>query len=242
MMERQREGREHERERTRDDREKDLSATQAQTLRDVQRFRIVGTRDLEAFRYQGRDGRMDADIRALLRAGLVYKHTAVNYRSRRPEKIEVLTETPKLQKPREVFHDAAIYPAYQRAAAKIERDGGRILSVRTDHQLKAEKARLTNRATPGRSPNSQNTDRRKQEIAEELHLNVIHGRTYVPDLQIQYIDRDGQDRYQNLEVVTDSYRSRDIGPKAAAGFGMTRAGGSTPRAKGPINDGISPWD
>lgn len=241
-MERQRESREREREERRDERERDLSPTQIQTFREVQRFRIIATRDLEAFRYHGRGGLLEADIRALIRAGLLYKHTAVNYHSRKPEKIEVLTEKPQLQKPREVFHDAAIYPAYQRAAAKIEREGGRILSVRTDHQLKAEKARLTNRATPGRNPNGPNTDRRKHEIAEELHLKVINGRTYLPDLQIQYVDRDGKDRYQNLEVVTDSYRDRDTGPKAAAGFSMTRAGHCTPRGKGPIKDGVSPWD
>jgi hypothetical protein len=241
-MERQRECRDREREQRRDERERDLSPTQAQTLREVQRFRIIATRDLVAFRYRGREGMMDSDVRALLRAGLIYRHTAVNYRSRAPEKIEVLTEKPKLQKPREVFHDAAIYPAYQRAADKIERQGGRILSVRTDHQLKAEKARLTNRATPGRGPNGPNPDRRKQEIAEELHLKVINGRTYLPDLQILYLDREGKDRHLNLEVITDSYRSRDTKPKAAAGFIMTRARHSTPRAKGPIKDGISPWD
>jgi hypothetical protein len=241
-MERQREGRDREREQRRDERERDLSPTQAQTLREVQRFRIIATRDLEAFRYRGREGMMDSDVRALLRAGLIYRHRAVNYRSQKPEKIEVLTEKPQLQKPREVFHDAAIYPAYQRAAAKIEREGGRILSIRTDHQLKAEKARLTNRATPGQRPNGPITDRRKEEIAAELHLKVINGRTYLPDLQILYVDREGKDRHLNLEVITDSYRGRDTRPKAAAGFSMTSAGHSTPRAKGPIKDGMSPWD
>ena len=116
------------------------------------------------------------------------------------------------------------------------------MSIRTDHQLKAEKARLTNRATPGRGPNGPNPDRRKQEIAEELHLKVINGRTYLPGLQILYVDREGKDRHLNLEVITDSYRGRDTRPKAAAGFSMTSAGHSTPRAKGPIKDGMSPWD
>ena len=78
-----------------------LSSRQAETLREVQRFRIVGVNALAQSRYPGRAGELRGRLDRLVRRKLV---SAI--RRRLPgqrQKLEVLTLTPKLQKPREVL-------------------------------------------------------------------------------------------------------------------------------------------
>lgn len=220
-----------------------LSTRETETLREVQRFRIVGVSALAQSRYPGRSSEMRGDLDRLVRHKLVYRHTVVDFRGN-GQKLEVLTLTPKLQKPREVYHDAAIYEAYQKAASKLTAEGATVQNVRTDHEMKGQKARLQNKGTEKRGPNGQLDAREKEALAAAMHLKVVNGKIPIPDLQVHYRDRDGQERVLNLEVTTDTYRGRDTGPKAAAGFSMSKASGSSSasgRAGAVIRDDHHLW-
>ena len=191
-------------------------------LADVRKFRLIEPRHISP--------ELRPELDRMLRQKTLYKHVVLDYKGR-GRKLEVLTmpakdgSMPRLQKPREIYHDAAIYPAYRKAAAEIERGGGHIETVLNDFELKSRKARANNAAAPGRAANGPVDNREKEAIAAKLNLTVVNGRIYLPDLQIHYRDSENQHRVLNLEITTDSYRGRDIAPKAAAGFAMSRADG-----------------
>lgn len=191
-------------------------------LADVRKFRLIEPRHISP--------ELRPELDRMLRQKTLYKHIVLDYKGR-GRKLEILTtptkdgSMPRLQKPREIYHDAAIYPAYRKAAAEIERGGGHIETVLNDFELKSIKARANNAAAPGRAANGPVDNREKEAIAAKLNLTVVNGRIYLPDLQIHYRDCENQQRVLNLEVTTDSYRGRDIAPKAAAGFAISRADG-----------------
>jgi hypothetical protein len=239
-----------------------LTQRQLETLREIGRFRLINQADLARFRYAGRSPEMAADLARLLdREHLIERRIVVDLKRDRRMAVLVLTAKGKawlegdrprqaiyngqkffdgFVRAREVYHDAAIYPAYRAAAQKLLAEGGVIQRVVLDHELKGIKARLTNRREPGRAENPPLSGAQKREIAEKLHLRVVDGKIHIPDLQIHYLDADGEEKFLNLEVTTDSYRGRDVSPKRASGFSMYASGSN--HAGAPIWDDHHLWD
>ena len=138
-------------------------------LTDVGRFRVIAAEDLANLAYPGDRSRMESDLRNLVRQGLLQTRgtSALKKESQR-----VLTLTRQgqrflrrhdlvpedqtiysgLVKPKETDHDASLYRLYQKAASAIERDGGKVLRVQLDCELKEKLMLRSNRLR--RSPSS----------------------------------------------------------------------------------------
>jgi len=118
-------------------------------------------------------------------------------------------------KPREAHHDADLYRLYQKASARIEKQGGRNLRVVLDYELK--KRLFHDLAKLGKDRNSADG---KHAIAERHGLQVVRGKIPVPDVRIEYETPDGERARVDLELATGHYRGRNLSEKVRAGFSI----------------------
>jgi hypothetical protein len=135
-----------------------------------------------------------------------------------------------LQKPREMTHDSQVYRAYLEAAERLRGDGASIRRVVLDNELKREYQQFLQERNRGRSDSDGRPDRTPEEIhrwAMENHLPEHDGRVQFPNARIEYEDRDGRLRTEDLEVETLHYRGGHAAAKAASGF--TRSSARTMR-------------
>ena len=147
-----------------------------------------------------------------------------------------------LVKPREVPHDAAIYRAYQAAAARLQDGGARIHRVVLDYELKREYQRFLQANNRGNRHASGRPDRSPDEIAAwaAAHkLPVEDGHVQFPDVRIEY-EQDGRREREDVEVATAQYNARQMGAKGRSGFTIHRSG--TSRLGGNSRNGASPFD
>jgi hypothetical protein len=199
---------------------------------EVGKFRVVSQEDLIEFFYAGDQGRFRPDMENLIAQGLVQAKT-IPHEEKGSRTLFTLTrpghgflsETRAVRndqafyrgftKPREAHHDADLYRLYQRAAAEIERAGGRNLRVVLDYEMK--KRVYHDMARLGEDRNS---PWRKREVAERHELQVVGGKIPVPDIRIEYENRDGEKTRVDLELATGHYRGRSLAEKARAGFAI----------------------
>jgi len=135
-----------------------------------------------------------------------------------------------LRKPRELTHDSQVYRAYLRAAERLREEGATIRRVVLDNELKREYQQCLQERNRGRSDSDGRPDRTPEEIhrwAIEHNLPEQDGHVQFPDARIEYEDRDGRLRTEDLEVETLHYRGGHAAAKASSGF--TRSSGSTMR-------------
>ena len=207
-----------------------ISPAERAMLWDVGRFRVVAAEDLERARYAGHPSLMQQDLKHLAAEGyLVRRRVPVDGRGRTME-VLALTRAGRgllrrdtgdqtlydgFVKPREVVHDAALYRMFQKEAARIERDGGKVRRVVLDYELKKRAYRPL--AQAHNLPPLEYAER-QQEIAQENGLPVVDGHIVLPDLRVEYETRDGEERHVDLELATRNYRAAHIQSKAAAGF------------------------
>jgi hypothetical protein len=212
-----------------------ISPAELETMHDIGRFRTVAVPDLAAQRYQGDVNRMNENLRSLADQGLVQRRTLWTGAQRRKLAVVVLTKEGKrvleregalrpgqqsyagFVKPAEVAHDAAIYRMYQAEAARIEERGGQVRRVVLDYELKQKVYAPLAKA---RALPPLDYARRQAEVAKENALPVIHGKIPLPDLRIEYQERDGQMTRVDLELATHHYHGSHLQTKAAAGFKM----------------------
>lgn len=220
-----------------------LSDSERHTLEEVGKFRLIAVRDLEQHGYQGNRKQIETDIRRLCRQGLLRDQTLPVSR-RKTIRILTLTKSAHhllkharffpegqavyhgLRRLREAKHDADLYCAYQREAARLERAGGRPLRVRLDYEL--EKNLNRDLASLGRDAQNQ---QRKQEIAQKHRLQLVDGRIRIPDLRIEYGSPDGELHHVDLELATRDYGPRALAVKVAAGFSLYSRAEDAPRLR-----------
>jgi hypothetical protein len=151
---------------------------------------VVAVEDLAKFAYSGDRSRMESDLRGLLHQGLVERReTSVLKKESR----QVLTLTKQgerlvrrqrfvpedqaiysgLVKPKEAGHDADLYRLYHKVADRIEHQGGKILRVQLDYELKEELYRKAGRA---QAQEKDEAFHLKQAFAQQLHLPVVDGK------------------------------------------------------------------
>ena len=126
-----------------------------------------------------------------------------------------------LRKPRELTHDTKVYRAYQRAEERLRGQGGRIRRVVLDYELKRDYQRFLQERNRGKKDCDGRPDRGPEEIARwarEHELPYDNGHVHFPDARIEYEDRDGWPRREDIEVVTPHYRGAHAGAAAASGF------------------------
>ena len=218
------------------DRERDyrLRESEIATLIEIGKFRTVRPEDLVEYQYNGDRDNAKTDLRNLTAEGLIEKRTM---HGRKPGQLLTLTRNGKkfieqstrdgsrkqqtfhqgFVKPREARHDAALYRLYQKAAEGIERDGGKNLRVVLDYELKKDLYR--DLATLKNVPPHDREDRR-QEIAQSHGLKVVNGKIPLPDVRIEYENRDDEQTRLDLELATRDYRSSQLAEKAQAGFSI----------------------
>ncbi len=210
-----------------------LRDSEIHTLSEVGKFRVVATKDLAQFAYNGDGSRMENDIENLARQGLVQESSVATIQYN-PAPVVTLTKeghkllargkvVPSLQatyhdlkKPKEAIHDADLYRLYHKAADEIEADGGKVLRVKLDYEMKHE---LYSRHARASKESSRNAEEIQEEVARNYDLRVVDGKIPIPDLRIEYVnENDNEIQRRDLELATEHYHSRAFTEKARAGF------------------------
>jgi hypothetical protein len=193
----------------------------------------VAQNDLAEFAYNGDRNRVERDIENLERQGLAEVKTILDVELNAIKVVTLTKEGNKflrqggilepgqrtyhgLKKPKEAAHDADLYRLYHKVSDEIESQGGRVVAVRLDYELKDEPYSRIARASKSRRESQQAI---REEMAERFHLKVVDGKIPIPDLRIEYVnENDSQLQRRDLELATDHYRPRGLSEKARAGF------------------------
>jgi hypothetical protein len=209
-----------------------LRLSEIQTLTEVGRFRVVPVDDLAKHGYGGARSRLDSDLRNLTYQRLVARRDTSVLR-KASHQVLTLTKEGKLLirhhgfvnddqaiysgfvKPKEADHDATLYRLYHKAAAGIEREGGKVLRVRLDYELKEELYRKLGHA---KAQGEGQTQRNKEAFAHQLQIPVVHGKVSFPDLRIEYASQEMEISHVDLELATAHYHAGHLAEKARAGF------------------------
>jgi hypothetical protein len=211
----------------------ELRDSEIHLLSEVGKFRVVAQNDLAEFAYNGDRNRAERDIENLQRQGLAEVKTIPDVEYNTMKVVTLTKEGNKLlrrggilepgqrtyhglKKPNEAAHDADLYRLYHKVSDEIESQGGRVVGVRLDYELKDELYSRIARASKSR----QQTQRAvREEMAKGFHLKVVDGKIPIPDLRIEYVnENDCQLQRRDLELATDHYRPRGLSEKARAGF------------------------
>jgi len=126
-----------------------------------------------------------------------------------------------IRKPRELTHDTRVYRAYERAEERLRGQGGRVQRVVLDYELKRDYQQFLHERNRGKKDCDGRPDREPEEIARwarEHELPYDDGHVRFPDARIEYEDRDGRSRHEDIEVVTGHYRGAHAGSAAKSGF------------------------
>jgi hypothetical protein len=210
-----------------------LRDSEIHTLSEVGKFRIVATKDLAEFAYNGDGSRMENDVENLARQGLVRESSVATIQYNPGPVVTLTKEGHKLlsrgkvvpsgqatyhdlKKPKEAIHDADLYRLYHKAADEIEADGGKVLRVMLDYEMKHE---LYSRHARASKDSRRNAEEVQEEVARNYDLRVVDGKIPIPDLRIEYVnENDNEIQRRDLELATEHYHSRAFSEKARAGF------------------------
>jgi DNA-binding MarR family transcriptional regulator len=232
------------------DRVYEINGAESRMLATIGAFRIVSERDLQRCN-ESSDAR---SVRHLERAGLIRTSPlstddrAITLTSRGRELLETnrddrdrrayesrQTFYAGLRKPRERTHDAAVYRAFERAEERLRDQGARIERVVLDYELKRDYQRFLQERNRGRTDSDGRSDRTSEEIARwarQQGLPYYDEQVHFPDARIEYRDRDGLSRYEDLEVTTAHYRGAHAAAAARSGFTRYRAVGGVVGGRG----------
>ncbi len=230
-------GRDREQVRERD-RVYEIDGAESRTLATIGAFRVVAESDLHDLREDAQRSRrslthleteglirrspLSSDDRAVV---LTERGRDLLEASRyeRPERSDESRQIfyAGLRKPRELTHDTKVYRAYQRADQRLREQGGRVRRVVLDYELKREYQLFLQERNRGKKDCDGRPDREPEEIArwaQEHELPYDDGHVQFPDARIEYEDRDGWRRHEDIEVVTPHYRGAHAGAAAKSGF------------------------
>jgi hypothetical protein len=229
------------------DRVYEIDGAESRTLATVGAFRVIARSDLNDSRDEQHGSR--ETLKHLEREGLIQtvplnpNDRAVTLTTRGRDLLEANRHTrddrshePRqafysgVKKPRELTHDTSVYRAYQRAEERIREQGGQVRRVALDYELKRDYQRFLQGRNRGREDSDGRPDREPEEIARwarEHQLPYYDGHVHFPDARIEYEDRDGRSRHQDLEVVTGHYRGAHAAASARSGFTQYRSLGYT---------------
>lgn len=227
----------------------EITESQLSTMADIGTFRAVNRKDLTNVRYGGDEKQALREINNLLRQKLVRRSIS------QPEKTIALALTRKghrvlvarnkrnttneqvyyegFVKPREAAHDTAIYRLFQKEAEEIAKSGGHVTRVVLDFEIKKSLNRQIARLSS--LPENERAER-KAEIAKEHGLAVVKGKIQIPDLRLEYEDRENNPARADLELATGHYRRGSLAAKSAAGFKIYASSGDAARLRPAMGD------
>jgi hypothetical protein len=226
--------------------EYELRGSEVRTLAAAGTFRVVPATDL---REQYRDpGTQERDLTHLRQQGLIRTMPYVVGRTRTTlvtltdRGREVLEESRRahdkepgqafytgISKPRELAHDTRLYRAYQQAAERLAERGARVRRIVLEEELKRDYQRFLQASNRSRRDATGRPDRAAEEIerwARERHLPYVDGHVELPDVRLEYEERDGRRGVEDVEVTTPHYRGAHAAAKARAGFTCYHAVGA----------------
>ena len=216
-----------------------LRGSEARILATVGTFRTIRASELQPAN-SSREA-WTGDLRALAQQGLLQLRTIeIN---KEPEAVAVLTMAGKelleahrspadgpsqefhagLVKPREIAHDSQLHRLFLAEAARIEGEGGRVIRVALDYELKRDYQAFLNR--PERDPDADREAELKAYSASS-GLPIVDGHLELPDLRIEYETTDEVLHYRDVELATEHYSRGQMAGKSAAGFAIYRAAGA----------------
>ena len=207
-------------------------------IADVGLYRAVSYTDLSAQHFDGHPYTTRRMVTQMTRAGLIEEHEATGPHG---NTFKVLTATQRgrdaahraavdaghaaeqrtwtgLVKPAELSHDTAVYRAALDERARLEAEGGRVVRVRLDAELKSIVATATEKARAEGGDRA--ADAAKRAAATELGLPVQDDRVLYPDAQLDIEDRDGRSGRVHVEIASDHYHAAAIAAKVGAGFAL----------------------
>ena len=207
-------------------------------IADVGMYRAVSYTDISEQHYDNHPYVTRRAVNRMVRDGLLEEHEATGPQG---NTFTVLTATARgrdaahraaldaghvpeqqtwtgLVKPAELSHDTAVYRAALDERARIEADGGRVVRVRLDAELKSLVATATEKARAEGGDRAAETA--KAAAAQELGLPMQDGHVMYPDAQLDIEDSQGMGGRVNVEIATDHYHAAAIVAKAGAGFSM----------------------
>jgi hypothetical protein len=209
---------------------------------------VIRPADLARYDYAGDSKRMERDIRRLKGQSLLTEKS-LEISGKKTLRVVTLTKQGQrllrktsrlpddqaiyhgLVKPREAKHDTDLYRLYQKAAARIERAGGRPRRVILDYERKRDLNRdLTALGQQKDDPGA------KALIAEKHKLCVVNGKIPLPDLRIEYENAQGALSQVDLELATRHHRPRGFAAKARAGFSLYSHPEEASRLRRILND------
>jgi hypothetical protein len=224
------------------DRVYEINGSESRMLATVGAFRVVSENDLHDVRNESQDTRRSLrhlESEELIRTPpLRADDRAVTLTDRGRDLLEAnrydrdRTNEPRqafyagLRKPRELTHDSKVYRAYLRAEERLRENGGQVNRVVLDYELKRDYQRFLHERNRGKKGCDGRPDREPQEIAQWARVHDLpydDGHVHFPDARIEYEDRDGLSRHEDLEIVTGHYRGAHAGAVAKAGFSCYRA-------------------
>jgi len=209
-----------------------LRTSEIVAMLEIGKFRTIGLEDLREFAYGGYKDRVKPDVENLVRQGLL-QMKSIPHEEKGSRTLLALTKPGHrllvenrfagtdqalyfgFAKPREAHHDADLYRLYQKAAAKIERGGGRNLRVVLDYELKKRVYHDLAKLGPDRASSGS-----KRNVAERHGLQVVRGKIPLPDVRIEYDTREGERARVDIELATSHYRLRNLVEKVLAGFSI----------------------
>jgi DNA-binding PadR family transcriptional regulator len=216
----------------------DIDGAESRALATVGAFRVVAETDLHDLRDDAKSSRRTLNYlenEGLIRTSPLSSDDRVvtltdhgrdlleANRYERPDRTHEPRQTfyAGLRKPRELTHDTRVYRAYQRAEERLRDGGGRVRRVVLDYELKRDYQRFLHERNRGKQECDGRPDREPEEIvrwAREHDLPYDDGHVQFPDARIEYEDRDGRWRHEDLEVITGHYRGAHAAGAAKSGF------------------------
>jgi hypothetical protein len=151
-----------------------------------------------------------------------------------------------ISKPRELAHDSRVHNAYMKAAERHIEHGEYVRRVVVEEELKREYQRflqVENRARRERGEPAERMSDAVARWAQEQRLPYDDGHVQLPDVRLEYEDRDGRRAVEDIEVVTPHYRGAHAAAKVRAGFTRYRAIGARLgglRTTGSSGRGVNP--
>jgi DNA-binding MarR family transcriptional regulator len=229
-----------------------LRSSEVGTLQTVGTFRVVAVTDLQEFVYQGNRSRLDTDVQALERQGLIRRHTHPSDRGGSQEFVSLTRDGQGVAKryahegeqkfyqgwvkPKELAHDVALYRLYQREARRIERASGVVRRVVLDAELKGLVAADWNRPGRGSADDRLLNQEHLAAIARSYHLSVVDGTVQIPDLRIEYDNAAGDRAHVDVELATEHYNLSQVAGKARAGFTIYAPASRTERLTAALEE------
>jgi len=209
-----------------------IRPSQEAALFDIGRFRAVNLADLKLGVFKGSQELATADLRSLIRQGLI-RRVWILGKEKKPLEIASLTEAgvsvlkamdPRMENDQQVVyagfarvaeleHDSLLYRAFLKEIDRLREERCEVRKVVLDYELKSGLYSLQQKRR-GEKPFREV----REETAQELALPVINGHVTLPDFRIEYEDEEGTRSRVDIEVATGNYRQGHIAAKALAGF------------------------